>query len=415
MDISGIQKIWGGLEGQIRVIYPAIDEVLLDNLMRCIAEEEHLSEAEEQAIRKSINLLMRNESYYLAGDIHAKDAILRVLYTLYSFDVVEQSPDLHFTADIKDANLILIGGPVGNRMTQEVWERLKSDGNINSEFGENGLISYKSAEVEYKKGYEKGNPLFDHGFAIKKPSPFRDDRAIFIVAGWGAFGTQAAAAATVTGELANEIVARCGAESFEVIAKMQALDGLSLLQNSLDSHVSIIEPFKTKSYPNSYALAFTLAELQVENRSKAATRMNKGDAEAFANYPVTLTEQLARNGDKALREYYTKTEKREIDLNTEEGKQVWQQILRFYEKDSEKTDSIYRRLAKYSISRFRKAIVDFIYDSVFGVCGGITGDPLAGYDAAETVETYLLRKDVKKVKESIDLDKSNAKSNAVGI
>jgi hypothetical protein len=96
-----------------------------------------------------------------------------------------------------------------------------------------------------------------------------------------------------------------------------------------------------------------------------------------------------------------KTEEGEISLRTEEGKQIWQNVLKFHaDRYGEKEiDSIYPRLAECSRTEFQRHIHELIYDALFAVNGGANADFDAGYWAADKYAKYSLNRRIKKLRE----------------
>ena len=99
---------------------------------------------------------------------------------------------------------------------------------------------------------------------------------------------------------------------------------------------------------------------------------------------------------------YRKTQDREIDLETTEGKQIWRKVIEFYEKSElyekerkEKISSIYSNIAEYSIYGVRKSIYDFIRGVIFSLCAGMTARFEVGRAFADAFTNYTLKKKLK--------------------
>jgi hypothetical protein len=112
---------------------------------------------------------------------------------------------------------------------------------------------------------------------------------------------------------------------------------------------------------------------------------------------------LESDKDALLNVLYDKTEDLEIDLGTEEGKQVWRTVVEFIsDKGNQKElDSVYFRLAECSRSKYRKSWNEFIYDALFAINGALSADPRDGFWLADRYAKRSMSKRVEKVKEKL--------------
>jgi DNA-binding NarL/FixJ family response regulator len=99
---------------------------------------------------------------------------------------------------------------------------------------------------------------------------------------------------------------------------------------------------------------------------------------------------LKRDREGTLDILYKKTEEKEINLKTKEGKQIWQAVIQFHKNGGygEEIDSIYSKLAEYSETKLDQAI----YDLLFTINAGVTADIRAGFWLADKYTNYRKKK-----------------------
>ena len=263
---SSIRKIWSGLKGDIIIIHPTISKVLVDSHIDYIKNIwKDFTPDKENIIRESFDILIRNESFFFSGDANATVLVRHVLAILYGHDKIKVEYDSCEFEKIKNHNLVLIGGPIGNRITKVVWEKLKEAGNLEIFSKENGWSSPTvSSDKPYGRVWENDFISVDHGVCIKKISPYNKDKYVFIFAGWGSYGTQAAAAALDIDGLADKIIEKCDSNSFELIVKIQAQKDENLRQTHMHGKISVVEPFETELFENYAAVSQSLKKLSQE-------------------------------------------------------------------------------------------------------------------------------------------------------
>jgi len=92
-------------------------------------------------------------------------------------------------------DLILIGGPRGNRITKLILDKIDlpfSFDGLNIKIDHNGNLS------SYGLFIEDGHDVFDHGIILKTKNPLNRSRSLILFAGLGMHGTTAAARCFVT-------------------------------------------------------------------------------------------------------------------------------------------------------------------------------------------------------------------------
>lgn len=116
-----------------------------------------------------------------------------------------------------------------------------------------------------------------------------------------------------------------------------------------------------------------------------------------------LNLMLRLDREDALDVLFRKTGEGEISLETEEGKQIWQNVIKFHlDRYGEKEiDPVYSRLAECSRTRFQKASNEFIYDALFAIHGGANADFRAGFWLADKYAKRSLDRRIKKVKKTL--------------
>lgn len=93
-------------------------------------------------------------------------------------------PDTDYTK-----NLILLGFPLGN----EVTERIMSDLDLPLIFQGHQLVDRDSKKVLYQASVENGEVKQDFGYLVRAPNPYDSNSVVFIMAGCETYGVKAAA------------------------------------------------------------------------------------------------------------------------------------------------------------------------------------------------------------------------------
>lgn len=198
-----LRIIWGGLEGKILVVTPSINETKLEKFL------ERYSDLHERSIVvNAIKELSFNDPLTFGGDMYARDAITSMLHLLYNEpDKIQTYYDLNLSnnfQELKDANVVLIGGPRANRATKFFLDKLQ----LSWPFEYN----YKSSIDDHDKIYEckmreDGRIYKDYGLAVvKAKNPLNDGRFVYVAAGCRSFGTRAAGSILTMAGGAEEVI-----------------------------------------------------------------------------------------------------------------------------------------------------------------------------------------------------------------
>jgi len=167
-----------------------------------------------------------------------------------------------------------------------------------------------------------------------------------------------------------------------VIRRIEQLEKRVLL---LESPRSEYVAYKVKSREQRASMEEKINKVLSEKSYKEFARLLESDKEAVLDV------------------LFNKTEEWEIDLETEEGKQVWRTVVEFIsDKGNQKElDSVYFRLAECSRSKYRKGWNEFIYDALFAINGALSADPRDGFWLADRYAKRSMSKRVEKVKEKL--------------
>jgi hypothetical protein len=133
--------------------------------------------------------------------------------------------------DLYGANLICIGGPEGNRVTERILRRINHsiefDGGTSLRDTETGTVY----NPEFETGHEEQKALaLDCGLLIKAPNPFDPRRTVMIVAACYGYGTWAGAALARSSQfLHTELVGQ--GEPIECLYKVEVIEEVPQIPN----------------------------------------------------------------------------------------------------------------------------------------------------------------------------------------
>ena len=131
------------------------------------------------------------------------------------------SPSAQLPRELLSTNLIVLGGPISNELTQRVFSMV----DLQCQFDiERQLIKVSQSGDEYMPVISEDNRqvLIDYGIIIKLSNPFNTENKMMILAGCHGFGTYSAILAATSPRLANEILNKVGGENFVVILKISS-------------------------------------------------------------------------------------------------------------------------------------------------------------------------------------------------
>lgn len=149
------------------------------------------------------------------GEVYALEELIPIIKSLYASVSVHFSEEIAFE-QYKNHNLILIGGPLANKITSTVMEKAESKLRFNER--------YQLISEELKDTFEfikEGSHAVDYGVILKKPNPFNKTKMIVVIAGCRTFGTHYAALTLSAKETAVAITDLYDTKSFEVLIKIE--------------------------------------------------------------------------------------------------------------------------------------------------------------------------------------------------
>jgi len=118
------------------------------------------------------------------------------------------------------------------------------------------------------------------------------------------------------------------------------------------------------------------------------------------NY-LKINELLDQDKEKVIDILCKKTRQGKIDLNTNEGQDIWRNVIKFHKDQNQNVDPIYSKLAECSRNERQKRLHNFIYNALFAINGGMNASFEAGYWAADKYAKYSLEKRKRKLQEML--------------
>jgi hypothetical protein len=151
------------------------------------------------------------------GDALALGQVLGALHTLNAQNY-KILPSHNFPGDRLQGNLILIGGPDANEITEKVVERLS----MRLKFGDpnSHIISItdsSNGKIYIPKRNASNIAVEDYGVIVKAPNPFNPEKTVILLAGSFGHGTHGAATVLASEYLLNQISIAAEGKSFEAI------------------------------------------------------------------------------------------------------------------------------------------------------------------------------------------------------
>ena len=228
LDPSSIPDIWGGMTGRIWIIHSAwnrqrIHDELLEDLACPHSDAGHelrrlkISQEQVLAVLDHIN---RYGNHLVEGDVTAKTHILGTIRCLYeptqiqeinSWCLGETKTEVETTRRferIKEDNIILVGGPTGNAVT----DLFLCAAGLRWLFPEEKGLSHAIRRYPGDKdpitpvGTPPDGLESDCGIFFRGTNPFNPRRRLYAVMGAYAWGTQASAALACAGPSASEVL-----------------------------------------------------------------------------------------------------------------------------------------------------------------------------------------------------------------
>lgn len=225
-QLSSVEYIWGNMEGDIYIIYVARSQTsvikdLMENMnkSRCNSCEKSMSQTQIAEVAKE--LLKFGDYFLVLGDVYAKDHILGTLRSIYDTRIIKEKnawelgesvedvlKNEDFKNNIRYQNIILIGGPIGNNVSDIILDEcdLKWLFKEDAEDKRSILRSKNDHLPLQPKGLPPDDLTEDVGLFFQIQNPYCRSKRIYGVMGTHSWGTQAAAAVACAGESAVEVV-----------------------------------------------------------------------------------------------------------------------------------------------------------------------------------------------------------------
>lgn len=191
---DAVETIWGGMEGEILVVLPEIED-LSDTVGGAALGE---------------------------GSAYSLTLLMNVLQHLYHHPQLSVHLCLDVQQRYEKANLVLIGGPESNFVTRKILSDHRVKDKLDYMFDGYKLVdkhSEKSYEANITSDVTKGVSGIDYGFVWKGSNPFAESKRVYILAGSRTFGTLAAAAALCDMRFMEKFVQKFGNEGFQIIVE----------------------------------------------------------------------------------------------------------------------------------------------------------------------------------------------------
>ncbi len=195
---DALERIWGGMRGKIAIVVASVSDY--ERLGGGAAVPE--------------------------GDAYGLSVILHVLGNLYSYLDLSVYLSAHIPDGIENKNLVLIGGPVTNSLTQKVLSHRAVKDGLMFTFDAFKIVNQQTGEV-FEANIRNGDVtggiespgLMDYGFAWKGGNPLSQDKRAYVLAGSRTFGTLAAVSALTVGPCVDNVALKFGNEGFELLVE----------------------------------------------------------------------------------------------------------------------------------------------------------------------------------------------------
>lgn len=233
-DIAGssapIREIWGGMRGKILVLHSgwnpkkAIQDIELHSKETLDGVSLHDMKIDKRKAEAVIKKLAKYNNLLIEGDMVATDHVLSVLRFLYDPGdiVVKNSWELGTSLEdvrkhkyfeggesIKNYNVVLLCGPLGNLATALLLEKAKLLWLFDSQ-NDNAIRTHPTpgeGKLLSPKKFQHFDILrLDYGVFLRRNNPYNPEKRMYALMGARAYGTQGAAALACDSESAAEVV-----------------------------------------------------------------------------------------------------------------------------------------------------------------------------------------------------------------
>src|SRR4030042_4799752 len=228
-SLTSVEQLWGGMQGEIYVIYPAWNKNrVLNEMVQNLGKDDtvigkQLSELninDKEQINKAIDTVTRYGSLVVEGDLYAVNHVLSILNCLYPPESIRlinawdlgQNPEQFIQQQdfkmISKNNVILLGGPSGNLVTEVFLEKSNLTWLFPEEPDNRYSLRIKPDDKELlgPDGEPPRTLRSDYGVFLRCANPFDHEKCMYALMGAYAFGTQGAAVLACSEKSAEQIL-----------------------------------------------------------------------------------------------------------------------------------------------------------------------------------------------------------------
>jgi len=228
-SLTSVEQLWGGMQGNIYVIYPAWNNNrVLNEIVQNLGKDDtvigkQLSELnikDKEQINKAIDTVTRYGSLVVEGDLYAMNHVLSILNCLYppesirlinAWDLGQNSGQFIQEQDFKriaQNNVILLGGPSGNLVTEVFLKESRLTWLFPEEPEKRYSLRIKPDDKELlgPDGEPPRTLRSDYGVFLSRTNPFNPEKRMYALMGAYAFGTQGAAVLACSEKSAEQIL-----------------------------------------------------------------------------------------------------------------------------------------------------------------------------------------------------------------
>jgi len=168
---------------------------------------------------------------------------IQSLLVSHGFPYISSSIPINKPFDYyKNTNLILIGGPRKNRITEEIFKKVGNS--LTHDFFNQSSLLKKGVTKNFKLKI-KDKTQINYAIITKMPNPFNQKKAILIIAGYRSlytlFATDFLTKPRVMENIADSLDTKC----FEIIVEIE----IKTINNITDPSVSVVYPENLKLQP----------------------------------------------------------------------------------------------------------------------------------------------------------------------
>jgi len=168
---------------------------------------------------------------------------IQSLLVSYDFPYISSSIPINKPFDYyKNTNLILIGGPQKNRITEEILE--KAGNSLTYNFDNQSRL-VKKMETKNSKLKIKDKPQINYAIITKMPSPLNQKKVVLIIAGYRSLYTLFATDFLTNPRIIKGIADSLDTKCFEIIIEIKT----KIKNNITDPSIYVVSPENLKLRP----------------------------------------------------------------------------------------------------------------------------------------------------------------------